>query len=129
MCRFGEVAVKATCLLISEKVSDPPEAWHSAAQALGCSQSMAVKSCPRSAYLGLCEEGLVKGVPLARGRWTKSVHNKRYAVSAVHCLRKDPSWLCKPPTCLWRVVSQSTTKRYNEQIDVVFALWKAGLIT
>jgi hypothetical protein len=127
MGKFGEVAVEATRRLNSAEVSDPREAWHSAAQALGCSQDMAVKSCPRSAYLGLCEEGLVNGAP--RGRWTKSVDNKRYAVDAVRSLRKCPSWLYKPTTCLWREVIQPRIIRHNDQIDVVFELWRNGLIT
>lgn len=127
MGKFGKVAVEATCLLNSAKVSDPRAAWHSAAQALlSYSPSMMRKSCPRNAYLGLCEIGLVKGAP--RGPWVISDDNKRYAVSAVQHLRTDPTWFDRP-TCLWRKVSQSQTKAQNNQIDVVFALWRNGLIT
>ena len=64
------------------------------------------KHCPRNAYLGLCEVGLVK----------------------VQALRTDPTWLNRPMR-LWRVVSQSQTKAPNNQIDVVFELWRNGLIT
>jgi hypothetical protein len=127
MGKFGEVAVKATRRLNSAEVSDPREAWHSAAQTLlSYSTSMMRKHCPRNAYLGLCEVGLVKGAP--RGPWITSDKNKLYAVGAVQALRADPTWLDRPTRLLWRVVSQST-KAQNNQIDVVFELWRNGLIT
>jgi hypothetical protein len=128
MGKFGEVAVKATRRLNSAEVSDPREAWHSAAQALlSYSTSMMRKHCPRNAYLGLCEVGLVKGAP--RGPWITSDKNKLYAVRTVQELRTDPTWLDRPTRLLWRVVSQSPIKAQNNQIDVVFELWRNGLIT
>ena len=121
MGKFGEVAVEATRRLNSAEVSDPREAWHSAAQALlSYSTSMMRKHCPRNAYLGLCEVGLVKGAP--RGPWITSEDNKLYAVRAVQTLRTDPTWLNRPMRLPWRVVSQSQTKAPNNQIDVVFEL-------
>ena len=128
MGKFGEVAVRATRRLNSAEVSDPREAWHSAAQALfSYSTSMMRKHCPRNAYLGLCEAGLVKGT--LRGPWITSDKNKLYAVRAVQALRTDPTWLDRPTRLLWRVVSQSPIKAQNNQIDVVFELWRNGLIT
>lgn len=127
MGKFGKVAIEATRLLSSAEVSDPREAWRSAAQdLLSHSTSMMRKNCPRNAYLGLCEAGLVKGAP--RGHWTTSDDNKRYAVRAVEALRIDSAWL-KKPMHLWRVVSRSENKTPNNQIDVVFALWSNELIT
>ncbi|WP_420865668.1 DUF6979 family protein [Dickeya oryzae] len=38
------------------------------------------KSCPLSAFLGLCEDGYIKGIP--KGKYTKSYKNKKYAVVA-----------------------------------------------
>lgn len=63
-----------------------------------------------------------------RGHWIKSDSNKLYAVRAVRALRIDLAWLDRP-THLWRVVSQSQTKKPNGQMDVVFELWKTDLIT
>jgi hypothetical protein len=42
------------------------------------------KGCPRGAFLGLCEEGLVKGIPA--GNYTTSKDNKAYAVRAAELL-------------------------------------------
>lgn len=126
MCTFGEVALKARCFLISKEVSEPREAWRQAAQALGCSQKMTEKSCPRSAFIGLCEEGLVKDV--LPGIWLRKDTNKRYALRAVQALRSDPTWIKRPELSLWRAVSPQP-KKYNDQIAVVFALWGNDLIT
>ena len=49
--------------------------------------------------------------------------------TAVQALRTDPTWLNRPMMHLWRVVSQSPNKAPNNQIDVVFELWRHGLIT
>jgi hypothetical protein len=126
---FGKVAVEATRLLKSERVDDPREAWLSAAQALGCSRGMAVKGCPRGAYLGLCDAGLVKGVPTPRGRpWTRSVDNKRYAIKAVEALLRDETLRCRLAD-LWREASQPRTIVHNGQLDVVLGLWAERLIS
>lgn len=127
MGKFGEVAVDATRRLNSAEISDPREAWRSAAQELlSYSPSMMRKHCPRNAYLGLCEVGLVKGAQ--RGPWITSEDNKLYPVRAVQALRIDPTWFNRR-ALLWREVSRSQTKAPNNQIDVVFALWSRGLIT
>jgi uncharacterized protein DUF6979 len=124
---FEKVAVEATRLLKSERVGDPRDAWLSAAQALG-SRGMAVKGCPRGAYLGLCEEGLVKGAPRPSERLTKSIDNKRYAIKAVEALRRDETLRCRPAD-LWREASQPRTIAPNGQMDVVLGLWAADLIS
>jgi hypothetical protein len=45
------------------------------------------KGCPKGTFLGLCEEGLVKGIP--KGNYTKSVKNKKYAIKAVTVLKQN----------------------------------------
>ncbi len=81
------------------------------------------KTCPRGAFLGLCEEGLVKGIPA--GRYTASKDNKAYAVNAAALLaERKQSWSASE---LWRAVGNAE-KTHNRQMDVVLALWKNGLI-
>jgi len=80
------------------------------------------KGCPRCAYLGLCEDGLVKYV--RSGKYTTSKKNKRYAVVAVSELRKNPN-LTEDE--LWeRVAPEGKTP--NNQMGVVLGLWESGLI-
>jgi len=64
MGRYGQTAVLATEFFCAEKTVSPPEAWKDAAKSVFAdSISSQVKGCPRSTYLGLCEAGLVQGVP------------------------------------------------------------------
>ena len=82
------------------------------------------KGCPRGAFLGLCEEGLVKGIPA--GRYTSSKDNKVYAVRAAALLMEGKqSW---STTALWREVTNDPERTHNSQMDVVLALWKNDLI-
>jgi len=108
---------------------EPPEAWRRAV-ALSCpSLSSQVKPCPKGAFLGLCEEGLVSGVPAApAGSYTASQKNKDYAVRAVSILRRLPAGTVPNPATLWVNVLGGEWKQPNGQMEVVLALWTAGLI-
>ncbi len=82
------------------------------------------KGCPRGAFLGLCEEGLVKGIPA--GHYTASRDNKAYAVRAAALLaERTQTWSIGS---LWRAVTDDPEKIHNSQMDIVLALWKNGLI-
>jgi hypothetical protein len=78
------------------------------------------KICPRGAFLGLCEEGLIKGIP--SGNYTASRENKAYAVRAAALLAEGTqSWSVNS---LWKAVSGDSEKAHSSQMDVVMALWK-----
>jgi hypothetical protein len=82
------------------------------------------KGGPRGAFLGLCEEGLVKGIP--PGQYTMSKHDKAYAVRAAALLVEGTqNWSI---SALWQAVTDDPGKTHNSQMDVVMALWKNGLI-
>ena len=86
-----------------------------------------MKSCPKGAFLGLCEMGLVKGIP--GGHYTKSSSNKKYALDAVAELRRNPK-LLNDSGALWSAVMERNAKSINQnnQMDVVIALWINDLI-
>ena len=104
---------------------DPVARWESAMQRLyPTSPTARKKGGPRGAFLGLCEEGLVKGIPA--GRYTASKDNKAYAVRAAELLIEGKqSW---STSTLWRAVTDDPEKTHNSQMDVVMALWKNELI-
>lgn len=92
------------------------------------SESAQDKGCPKSTFLGLCEAGLVKGIP--KGKYTTSVDNKRYAIAAVNILTVNQNETYTP-ALLWQLVLATEAdqeKRYNQQMHVVLALWDGGLI-
>lgn len=83
------------------------------------------KACPRIAFLGLCEDGLVKGI--AKGSYgvkDKSI-NKKYAIDAAFLILNGGE---ANRSYLWKKVAPEG-KSHNSQMDVVIALSEAGLLT
>ena len=125
MAKYGKAAIEATDR-IRQKGDSPPDAWLFAVKRLYPHQKAArEKGCPRNAYLGLCEEGIINGV--AAGKYTKSLLNKQYALNAVQLLRSDPSQALNKEH-LWNKIQKGNKKAENNQLDVVLALWENGLI-
>jgi hypothetical protein len=122
--RYGEAAIMAA-RTGSAAGAKPDACWENAMERLyPTSPTARKKGCPRGAFLGLCEEGLVKGIPA--GRYTSSLDNKGYAVRAAELLREGKqSW---STSLLWRAVTDDPEKIHNSQMDVVMALWKNNLI-
>jgi len=123
--QYGEAAVQAVKLYTAGRTRTPRDAWDEAAARVFGPGTSAQKGCPRNAFLGLCEEGLVRGVP--QGSYCSSLKNKAYAVAAVALLRREPR-LAQDPARLWNLVMKGEQKRHNSQMDVVAALWRAGLV-
>lgn len=122
--RYGEAALMATRQGPSPDIN-PVARWENAMERLYPTSPVArKKGCPRGAFLGLCEEGLVKGIPA--GHYKASKDNKAYAVHAAALLAKGTqSW---STGALWRAVTNDPEKTHNNQMDIVLALWKNGLI-
>jgi hypothetical protein len=116
---YSKVALKAVENITVKKMI-PPTAWVAAAESMFPTNSTSIKKdCPKNAFLGLCEEGLVKGAN--RGNYTRSDLNKAYAIKGVEVLKeKNQHFKTKE---LWKAVLErlgfEVTKRYNSQMDVV----------
>jgi hypothetical protein len=127
MNKYAEVALRATKLMRASACASPVESWHLAAREVFPGKVPSQKKgCPKGAYLGLCEEGLVAGVPA--GHYTKSRDNKAYAVEAVRLLVGEPGLASEGPSALWQRVMNGTLKAQNHQMDVVLALWAHDMI-
>ncbi|MGE5270827.1 MAG: DUF6979 family protein [Thiohalocapsa sp.] len=104
---------------------NPILAWKEAATSIfPNSISSRMKGCPKDAFLGLCEDGLVNGVP--SGSYTRSRLNKSYAIRAVTLLRAAEG--STDEYGLWHKVVGGGEKAHNGQMDVVLALWRRGLL-
>ena len=124
MSKYGELARLAA--KGARRGMAPQQAWEAAAKTVFPNQSASRdKSCPRCAFLGLAQDGLVVGV--RAGQYTKSQHNKRYAIKGVDLLRQSPC-LADRPSELWcRVMCmEGDGKNHNNQMDVVVGLWSSG---
>ena len=124
--KYGNAAVLAVEFFSVGMANTPVEAWDRAiAEYFPHSKSAREKSCPRAAFLGLCETGAVKHIPA--GNYTSSQKNKQYALKALAFLEKDES-LREHKNMLWSKVLNGKPRKPNEQMDVVVSLWNAKMI-
>jgi hypothetical protein len=126
MPKYGEAAVAAVQMLTQGGAKDAPEAWNCAVKKFFPGRPASqLKGCPRGAFLGLCQEGLVEGVPT--GTYTKSQLNKQYAVAALRILQRRPA-LVDDRAQLWHLAVGQKSKAHNSQMDVVIELFRQGLV-
>jgi hypothetical protein len=122
MSAFGEAALQAA--ESSRGGMSPNDAWVKATAKM--TKTMREKSCPKSAFLGLCDAGLVKGI--SKGTSTTSKDNKRYAIEAIALLKNKPGLAHRTNAAsrLWKMLAHGKTP--NSQMDVVISLWNERLI-
>lgn len=100
------------------------ETWdQQAAIIFGEEISLNRQGCAKSAFLGLCEEGAIVGIP--KGNYTKSILNKEYALKAVEYLRKNNKKISA--IGLWRAIGLGG-KTHNQQIDVINELFRREML-
>jgi hypothetical protein len=117
MSQYPNIAIKSVTDLRENSILSPRDAWENNAKHFYPHQlSSQKKGCPKSTFLGLCEQGKVKGVKPRT--YTKSKLNKQYGLAAIELLRTQPN-LNKSE--LWSLISKKTP---NEQMSVVIALFK-----
>lgn len=123
--KYGLAAVAATKYILQNKNTTPEEAWKkSISKVFPDSPSSRKKGCPKNAYLGLCENGLIKGIP--SGNYTNSQLNKEYAIKA-HNIIKCNTNTNVTASDLWKSVIVNEKKSHNSQMNVVMALHDHGL--
>ncbi len=84
---YKNVVIKAVNLAIQKNLS-PVDAWERVVvQEFPGSKESQKKGCPKNTFLGLCEEGKIKGIP--NGTYTRSTKNKRYALNAIKILASN----------------------------------------
>ena len=122
MNKYAKAAIIAAQSL---NTKNPIDAWQFAVlEVFPESQESRKKSCPRNAFLGLCEEGIVKNSK--PGNYSNSIDNKSYAISAINILKLERNVATKNE--LWKLVTEGNNKKHNSQMDVVLALWNNNLI-
>jgi hypothetical protein len=126
MSNYGDAALYARKLFVGRHVQSLEDAWTKAVKKFFPDSSSAQKKAsPKIAFLGLCEEGLVKNVP--GGEYTTADKNKDYAVVAIRLLKRKPR-LANDKNSLWEKLVQGRKIKHNAQLDVVIALWKDAMI-
>jgi hypothetical protein len=121
--KYGLTAIKA--LEIYKVEESLRESWFSAAVELFDSESSQNKGCPRSTFLVLCEDGLIKNI--SNGDYeSNSTKNKYHVIEAVAFLKENNVESISTKE-LWSKLNIGN-KSHNSQMDVVLALWFGKLI-
>lgn len=122
--KYGLAAIEVAAIGES-----PVNSWKQVVSKYFSSESSRQKACPRNAFLGLCEAGLVKGIKAGVYLKIKNKNlNKEYAIAAVEKLKENPN---VSKNELWDEVREKLAlgeKIHNSQMDVVLALWENDLI-
>ena len=127
MGQYGKAAILATRLYCEGRASSPRDAWVCAIATETDSESSRDKCCPMDAFLGLCDEGLVRGIPAGQYGPANNV-NGRYAIDAYRLLQAEPRLTSDKPS-LWARIPDPRAENQNGQLDVVIALFSNGLLT
>ncbi|ACT07071.1 conserved hypothetical protein [Dickeya chrysanthemi Ech1591] len=126
---YGKTAVAVASEYDSSNKLDPRECWEYSIIQFTDSRESQKKGCPKSAFLGLCQEGYVKGIP--KGNYLPpDSPNKEYAVSAADLVLKEPGRKYSRAE-LWGNATKyypGAAKNQNGQMDVVMTLKEAGLL-
>jgi hypothetical protein len=126
MNAYGSAAISAAHQ-VCRWSKDPQSAWFDAVtKQFPHSPAAQAKGCPRAAFLALCSDGVVAGIP--PGWYTRSKLNRAYAVKAARLLQIDAS-LAGNRAKLWSECTAPHIVQENSQLDVVLALWSARLLT
>lgn len=121
---YGKLVAAYAKELIAHQGRPSSQGWEDFALKTGFPQSSAKKGCPKSAFLALCQKGFISGIPA--GYYTSSKKNGKYAVEAARILQNNPALRNNPGELWYSIPDHPGT--YNQQMDVVCALWNEGLI-
>lgn len=129
MDKYSKSALNAVNYIVEDRIKNPVEAWMFATgEQFGEDSWGQKKGCPRNAFLGICEEGLVKGVIAGKYNKKENSLNKQYAINTINLLKEDPSNFEKDNKEIWRIVTNGKSIKSNYQVQIVKALWERGLI-
>lgn len=138
---YGRTAVAAARHLQRHPRTAPLTAWTSAVAAETQSNESRRKGWPRTTFLGICEEGLVAGVPEGeyREKPRPGPGNKEYALEAARLIGRDRGrdWTKSELAVAvqeslgldLQVGNGAPSLARNGQMDVVLSLHEAGLLS
>lgn len=128
MNKYAKVAIEVAEELQSmkkeeQKKIDLGDLWKEKCKENEFKEASIKKGCPRLAFIGLCENNLIKGIEIKNS--DKESLNKNYAVEAVRVLKNDKrNYTSKE---LWEEIGNKD-KKHNSQMNIVLALWEKGMI-
>lgn len=129
MDKYSKSALNVVRYVQENRTESPVEAWFIATgEQFGEGSWGQKKGCPRTAFLGICEEGLIKGIKAGRYNHKQDSLNKQYAINTINLLKQDPTYINKDNKEIWAIVTQGKKIKSNYQVEIVKALWEKDLI-
>lgn len=128
MNKYAKVAIEVAEELQSMKKEKQEEInlgdlWKEKCEENEFKEASIKKVCPRLAFIGLCENNLIKGIEIKNS--DKESLNKNYAVEAVKVLKNDKrNYTSKE---LWEEIGNKD-KKHNSQMNIVLVLWEKEMI-
>jgi hypothetical protein len=125
---FGEAAVLARRSVLTQRLA-PADAWRLAMPRVSKSPSTQLKVCPKTAFLGLCDCGAIKGIRVGSPPGLSATKkNGRYAAQLYQMLKSDPGLATLDKKVLWAKAVAPDRVGESGQVDVVLTLWSHGLL-
>jgi hypothetical protein len=129
MNKYAKASILAINHHNQSDVKDITKSWQIAMmEVFPTKESSRKKGCPKSTFLGLCENGYVKGIPRGKYLLRSDSKYKNYAIKAIKLLKNNPQLSNLKPSNLWELVMNGVIKTPNSQMDIVLALWKQNYI-
>lgn len=120
MSKYAEAALMVVTDCAGRNNPDIRSAWSNAINLLNAYD----EGCPKAAFIGLCSEGMVKGIPANCYGLKRGTKNKRYAVDAAKLLLSGHDMDIKS---IWEKVTDKKIAHHG-QINIVISLYKAELL-
>lgn len=120
MNKYAKVALMVVSDCAGKANPDVRTSWSNAINVLNAYD----EGCPKVAFIGLCSEGMIKGIPASTYGYKREAKNKRYAVDAAKLL------LCGHDLDVSSIWEKVTDKKivHHGQIDIVISLYQAHLL-
>ncbi|UFH69707.1 DUF6979 family protein [Morganella morganii] len=124
MATYGKTAVQT--VLNYDAAGDLAKQWEVQISSLTQSGSVINKGCPRAAFLGLCEEGVVKNIP--ENNYGAGEKNKHHALKILELAQANSGITAAECFRMYQESNPDLPKTHNGQADVVISLLEANLI-
>jgi len=120
MNKYAKAALMVATDCAGKTSPDIRTAWDAAISVLDAYD----EQCPKIAFIGLCSEGMIKGIPANSYGLKRETKNKRYAVDAARLLLAGHDM---DLSSLWEKVTDEKIVHHG-QISIVISLYKAELL-
>lgn len=128
MNKYAKVAIEVAEELKNmkkeeQKKIDLGDLWKEKCKENEFKEASIKKGCPRLAFIGLCENNLIKDIEVKNSN--EESLNKNYAIEAAKVLKNNKrNYTGKE---LWEEIGNKD-KKHNSQMNIVLALWEKGMI-